>query len=254
MYLQRQQHDQAQKAAESLDNKEYPIEQTANKPEDSKQTDDKNKNLEIDSLQEKYLLAVFGYVCQVCSVFLKDKSARFDHCQNEDHLNKFNAAEEERIKKEENETKNKETEEEIKPLENTDDNITKANETLENGDKNENISDDTKNEELNDKVDDEPKDGTQTNQEEEIKTINEETPVIADQPIDESGAKPLSSEPVPQGVDTPTPGPNAVNSQSYSGADFTPNRGRGNYPRGRGGHGRGGPRGGRGRNRGRGRK
>ncbi len=91
----------------------------------------------------------------------------------------------------------------------------------------------------------------------EIKTINEETPVIADQPIDESGAKPLSSEPVPQGVDTPTPGPNAVNSQSgtnYSGGDYTPNRGRGNYSRGRGGHGRGGPRGGRGRNRGRGRK
>jgi len=89
-----------------------------------------------------------------------------------------------------------------------------------------------------------------------IKTINEETPVIADQPIqpiDESGGKGLSSDSIPQtGVETP-----AVSSQpttNYSGGEYTPNRGRGNYQRGRGGHGgRGGPRG-RGRNRGRGRK
>jgi hypothetical protein len=117
------------------------------------------------------LLKNFGSILEVCSVFLKDKSARFDHCHNEDHLKKFNAAEEERIKKEENETKNKdkdkEPEEETKkPLENTDEKITKDNETLENGDKNESISDDTKNEELNEKVDEEPKDGTLTNQEE----------------------------------------------------------------------------------------
>lgn len=124
------------------------------------------KNIFVDKWIAYLLLKNFGSILEVCGVFLKDKSARFDHCQNEDHLNKFNAAEEERLKKEENETK-KETDEEInKTVENTDENITKDNETLENGDKNENVSDDTKNEELNEKVDDEPKDGTQTNQEE----------------------------------------------------------------------------------------
>jgi len=83
----------------------------------------------------------------------------------------------------------------------------------------------------------------------EIKTNNEETATNPDQPIDKSVAKGLSSDSLPQGVDTPNP----QSGNNYSGGDYTPNRGRGNYSRGRGAQGRGGPRG-RGRNRGRGRK
>lgn len=36
----------------------------------------------------------------VCDVFLKDKGARSEHCQTEEHLTKFNKAEEERLKEE----------------------------------------------------------------------------------------------------------------------------------------------------------
>lgn len=52
-------------------------------------------------------MAVFGYCCRLCNVFLKDKSSRQEHCQTEDHTNKFNEAEVERIAKEEEEKKKK---------------------------------------------------------------------------------------------------------------------------------------------------
>jgi len=100
---------------------------------------------------------------------LKDKSARFEHCTNEDHLNKFNAAEEERIQKEELEKKNKEPEEETPQTnENSEEKTNDNNQTVENGDKSQGISEDqnvvSNNDEVTEKPVEEPKD--ETNQEE----------------------------------------------------------------------------------------
>lgn len=88
------------------------------------------------------LINIWFFWTEVCNVFLKDKSARFDHCHTDEHLNKFNAAEEERLKKEETEKKGSDnqtnaTEDQNKANESsTETSVEKSSQQqLENGDK-----------------------------------------------------------------------------------------------------------------------
>lgn len=53
-----------------------------------------NTDEPIDQAQLKCVPAVFGFVCKLCDVFLRDKIARREHIDSEDHLVKFVAFEE----------------------------------------------------------------------------------------------------------------------------------------------------------------
>ena len=123
---------------------------------------------------EAIILCLFKCV-EVCNVFLKDKSSRFDHCHTDEHLNKFNAAEEERIKKEETDKKGSDnqtasaTEEPIKDTIKVNENSTETKEntnqipaeneekteTKENTSSEQSITENNK--EINDKPAEEPK-------------------------------------------------------------------------------------------------
>lgn len=81
-------HHHAQRTAQNLTKKEYPIKKAVNT--------DKTKNDDFESIQGHYIVPVFGYCCKLCDVFLKDKNARNEHAKQEDHLEKFKVAEEEK--------------------------------------------------------------------------------------------------------------------------------------------------------------
>lgn len=53
------------------------------------------------------MTTVFGFVCKLCTVFIKDKPALQEHVKGEGHLAKFTPAEEERLVKEKEEAEKK---------------------------------------------------------------------------------------------------------------------------------------------------
>lgn len=92
---------QARKNAEALKQSKLPILRASGKvvgnsnnisgSSDQKANDDQP----IDQAQLKCVPAVFGFVCKLCDVFLRDKVARREHIDSDEHMEKFKAFEEE---------------------------------------------------------------------------------------------------------------------------------------------------------------
>lgn len=87
---------QARKNAEALAMSSLPVVKST-KAAGEKQADDKDE-VPIDGAQLKCVPAVFGFVCKVCDVFLRDRAARREHIDLEEHIQKFKVFEEEQQK------------------------------------------------------------------------------------------------------------------------------------------------------------
>lgn len=105
---------QARKNAEALKQSKLPVAK-ATKGANADQSDAADSKVDepIDQAQLKCVPAVFGFVCKLCDVFLRDKVARREHIDCDEHMEKFRAFEEEQQKalaeKEKDETMKDET-------------------------------------------------------------------------------------------------------------------------------------------------
>jgi len=91
---------QARKNAEALNQSKLPVAK-ATRVAGAESGDDPKVDEPIDQAQLKCVPAVFGFVCKLCDVFLRDKIARREHIDSDDHMEKFRIFEEEQKIKEE---------------------------------------------------------------------------------------------------------------------------------------------------------
>lgn len=85
---------QARKNAESLTQSKLPVAKSARVAGEAPNGDESKADEPIEQAQLKCVPAVFGFVCKLCDVFLRDKIARREHIDSAEHLEKFKVFEE----------------------------------------------------------------------------------------------------------------------------------------------------------------
>lgn len=96
---------QARRNAEALEHSKLPVAKASKGASGSDQS--QSVDQPIDQAQLKCVPAVFGFVCKLCDVFMRDKVARREHIDSADHMEKFKAFEEaEKAKNDDNNSNN----------------------------------------------------------------------------------------------------------------------------------------------------